>query len=840
MLTDWKFKMSEDKYWLPAHVPGCVHTDLIKSGKIEDPFYGKNELGIQWIDKKDWEYATTFDLDQQLVKAQHVELEFAGLDTYADVYLNNEHILSADNMFRTWKVDVKQYVKERENQLRVYFRSPIKEDLPKLEQLGYQLPAANDHSEDGELGDKRVSIFARKAPYHYGWDWGPRFVTSGIWKEVKLVAWEELNITDLYIRQDDISKSAAHVTAMVDVEASDLWEGTLKLATDGISIEQNVTLHKGLNQLEIPITIENPKLWWSRGLGEQHFYFFTILCEQNEKVVTEKIVRTGLRTINVIRENDVSGQSFYFELNGVPIFTKGANHIPNDSFVTEVTYDRYKHEIVSAIEANMNMLRVWGGGIYEYDVFYELCDEHGILVWQDFMFACSMYPGDAEFLASVKAEAIDTVKRLRNHPCMAIWCGNNEIDSAWAHYVEDAGWGWKQDFTNEQREKIWSDYEAIFHQLLPSVVESLAPDVFYWPSSPMQAITNNEDQHATTTSTKGDIHYWEVWHMQKPFSEYNTHVGRYMSEYGFQSFPELKTVKSYAPDNQLAWESDVMLHHQKNGDGNYLIKQYMDMYLPEPNDFPSFLYMSHVLQAEGIKSAIEAHRRHKPFCMGTLYWQMNDCWPVASWSSMDYYGRWKALHYFVKKSFKDVVLSIDGMDEEKVHIHLISDSMEDVVGTLELQVMTFDGESIFSTTKTVKVKGDTAQNIYSVTVNDFIQEHERNRIVLVAKLVTDKGIVDAKEHYFVPSKDLQLVEPEIKVKRLNDSEFSLTSNVLAKNVYLEAAEEGVFTDNYFDLLPGETKIVTFTEIGKQSFVPKRLDTLHVSSMLDHIKLNTTR
>ncbi|MFA9455625.1 glycoside hydrolase family 2 protein [Halalkalibacter sp. AB-rgal2] len=827
--------MSEDKYWLPAHVPGCVHTDLIKNGKIEDPFYGKNELGIQWIDKKDWEYATTFDLDPQLVNAQHVELEFAGLDTYAEVYLNNEHILSADNMFRTWKVDVKKYVKERENKLRVYFRSPIKEDLPKLEQLGYQLPAANDHSEDGELGDKRVSIFARKAPYHYGWDWGPRFVTSGIWKEVKLVAWEELHITDLYIRQDEISKSAARVTAMIDIEANDSWEGTLKLTTDGISIEQYVTLYKGLNQLEIPLTIENPKLWWSRGLGEQHFYFFTLSCEQTEKIVAEKTVRTGLRTINVIRENDASGQSFYFELNGVPIFTKGANHIPNDSFVTEVTYDRYKHEIVSATEANMNMLRVWGGGIYEYDAFYELCDEHGILVWQDFMFACSMYPGNTEFLASVKAEAIDTVKRLRNHPCMAIWCGNNEIDSAWAHFVEDAGWGWKQDFTNEQREKIWSDYEAIFHELLPSVVESLAPDVFYWPSSPMQAITNNEDQHATTTSTKGDIHYWEVWHMQKPFSEYNTHVGRYMSEYGFQSFPELKTVKSYTPDNQLAWESDVMLHHQKNGDGNFLIKQYMDMYLPEPKDFPSFLYMSHVLQAEGIKSAIEAHRRHKPFCMGTLYWQMNDCWPVASWSSMDYYGRWKALHYFVKKSFKDVVLSIDGTDEEKVHIHLISDSIEDVLGTLDLHVMKFDGETIFSTTRDVKVKGNTAQNIYSVTIEDFIKEYERNDIVLVAKLITDKGIIDVKEHYFVHSKDLQLVDPEVKVKRLSDSEFALTSNVLAKNVYLEAEEEGIFTDNYFDLLPGETKVITFKEIGKQSFVPKRLDTLHVSSMLDHIK-----
>ncbi|UUZ86276.1 hypothetical protein LJK88_24420 [Paenibacillus sp. P26] len=419
-------------------------------------------------------------------------------------------------------------------------------------------------------------------------------------------------------------------------------------------------LAQGMNRVELEVRVEQPKLWWCRGLGNPYLYTFQAQPLDRDRIVAEKSVRTGLRSMKLVRQQDVEGTSFYIELNGLPVFAKGANHIPNDSFITEVTYERYKHEVGAAVESNMNMLRVWGGGIYEQDAFYELCDEYGSLVWQDFMFACSMYPGDEAFLANVRAEAEENVKRLRNHPCIALWCGNNEIDTAWSHYDEQAGWGWKQQYTADLRERIWADYEAVFHRILPEAVEEYAPGTAYWPSSPMTGLTGDRTQHAHSSTTSGDIHYWGVWHAVEPFEKYNVHIGRFMSEYGFQSFPEYRSVRAYAEEKDLALESEVMLAHQKNGRGNQLIKQYMDMYLPGPKDFPSFLYLSQVLQAEAMKTAIEAHRRRKPFCMGSLYWQMNDCWPVASWAGMDYYGRWKALQYYAKRSFSDILLSIDG------------------------------------------------------------------------------------------------------------------------------------------------------------------------------------
>lgn len=317
-------------------------------------------------------------------------------------------------------------------------------------------------------------------------------------------------------------------------------------------------------------------MWWSRGLGDQHLYEFSVVLLGEEDIAAEKSIKAGLRSAKLVREKDEQGSSFYLELNGIPVFAKGANHIPNDSFLTEVTYERYKHEIISAAKSNMNMLRVWGGGIYERDEFYDLCDQYGILVWQDFMFACSMYPGDDAFLHNVKVEAEENVKRLRNHPSVVLWCGNNEMDSAWAEYIEKAGWGWKQQYPPKIRKKIWNDYEAIFHDILPDAVSRLAPAEDYWPSSPMSDWTGNEKQHATSVTTSGDIHFWDVWHGGQPFEYYNTHVGRFMSEYGFQSFPELKTVNSYAEKEDLALESEVMLHHQKNGRGNQLIKEYID------------------------------------------------------------------------------------------------------------------------------------------------------------------------------------------------------------------------------------------------------------------------
>ncbi|MEI2285039.1 beta-mannosidase [Paenibacillus polysaccharolyticus] len=839
---NWTFKASEDQEWMPAQVPGCVHTDLLRLGKIPDPFYGTNEKEVQWIDKKDWEYRTTFDIESFLYTQEHLELVFDGLDTYADVYVNDTHVLSADNMFRVWKADVKALVKEQGNMLRIHFRSPIQEDLPKLEKLGYALPASNDQSDVGGLGDKRVSIFARKAPYHYGWDWGPRFVTSGIWREVRLEGWTDVIINDLFIRQNEVNATSAQVTAVVEVETSQPIDTVIRIGADGQRWEKAVSLQSGSHTVEVPISIQNPKLWWSRGLGEAYRYTFAAEVLQGERAVATQEVKTGLRSIRLVRDSDEAGASFYFELNGVAVFAKGANHIPNDSFITEVTRERYMHEIISAAESNMNMLRVWGGGFYEEDVFYDLCDEYGIMVWQDFMFACSMYPGDEAFLNSVRHEAIDNVKRLRNHPSIVLWCGNNEIDSAWAHYIENGGWGWKKDYNAEQRERIWADYEAIFHDLLPEVVEAYAPGIDYWPSSPIVSLTGDEKQHAHPSTSEGDIHYWGVWHNVEPFENYNIYVGRFMSEYGFQSFPEYKSVRTYAEEEDLALESEVMLAHQKNGAGNRLIKQYMDMYLHEPKDFPSFLYMSQVLQAEAMKTAIEAHRRRKPYCMGTLYWQMNDCWPVASWAGMDYLGRWKALQYYAKRSFNDVLVSVDGTKEDVTDIYVVSDLLKKVEGELQVQLIGFDGTVHWEETFAVNVAPNAGEKLLSLRNADWLEGHDAATTLLRLAL-RQEGVTDiVQEHYFVPAKELALQPASIKVSGGADEEgvhLLLESDVLAKQVWMSSEVEGVFSDNFFDLIPGfPVKVKFISREGlQQADVNSNPGAVEVRSMADFIRVN---
>ncbi|MFK0521316.1 glycosyl hydrolase 2 galactose-binding domain-containing protein [Paenibacillus illinoisensis] len=841
IFQNWTFKACEDQEWLPAQVPGCVHTDLLKLDKIPDPFYGTNEKEIQWIDKKDWEYRTEFDINEDLLSQEHLEIVFDGLDTYADVYVNDQHVLSADNMFRVWNVDVKSIVKASGNVLRIRFRSPIQEDLPKLEKLGYALPASNDQSDVGGLGDKRVSIFARKAPYHYGWDWGPRFVTSGIWREARLEGWSEVKINDVFIRQNEVTASSATLTAIVEVETFNPIETIIRIGTDGQTWEQAASLQAGVQTIEVPVSINEPKLWWSRGLGDPHMYSFVTEVLKGEQILADSTVKTGLRSIRLVRDKDEAGASFYFELNGVAVFAKGANHIPNDSFITEITAERYRHEIVSAAESNMNMLRVWGGGIYEEDVFYELCDEYGLLVWQDFMFACSMYPGDEAFLNSVRHEAIDNVKRLRNHPSIVLWCGNNEIDSAWAHYIEDGGWGWKKDYNAEQREKIWADYEAIFHELLPEVVEAYAPGVDYWPSSPLVSLTGDEKQHANPSTSEGDIHYWGVWHSVEPFENYNVYVGRFMSEYGFQSFPEYKSVRKYAEEEDLALESEVMLAHQKNGAGNRLIKQYMDMYMHEPKDFPSFLYMSQVLQAEAMKTAIEAHRRRKPYCMGTLYWQMNDCWPVASWAGMDYFGNWKALQYYAKRSFSDVLVSVDGTKEDRTDVYLISDQLQQVEGQLHVRLIGFDGTVYREEEHAVNLESNSGKQVLTLNNADWLQGHDAAATLLRLEL-KQKGHADiVQEHYFAPSKDLGLKQAAIQVTEVQENDGSylvLESDTLAKQVWISTEAEGVFSDNFFDLIPGIPAKVKFTsrEGLQNAGRVSKAGAIEVRSMADFIKL----
>ncbi|WP_058302671.1 glycoside hydrolase family 2 protein [Gorillibacterium timonense] len=843
-LDGWLFKASDDTAWQPARVPGCVHTDLLRNGRIPDPFYGTNERDLQWIDKKDWDYEVAFDASAELLKETHQELVFDGLDTYADVYVNGRHVLAADNMFRSWRVDVTGLLKPEANTLTVHFRSPIQEDLPKLERLGYSLPAPNDLSELGGLGENRISVFARKAPYHYGWDWGPRFVTSGIWREVRLEGWSGYRLTDLYIRQDEVTAEVARLTAVVEVEAEYAGPVLVHLMADDHSWGQPVIVQQGRNQLEIPLTIEAPALWWCRGLGEAKLYTFRAALLADGREVSAKSVRTGLRSVRLVREREAGGTSFYLELNGVPVFAKGANHIPNDSFVPEVTDERYRQEVATAVESGMNMLRVWGGGIYEEDIFYELCDESGLLVWQDFMFACSMYPGDEAFLLSVRAEAEDNLKRLRNHPSLALWCGNNEIDSAWAHFNENSGWGWKQQFTSEQREGIWHDYKEVFHRILPEAVERFMPGMSYWPSSPLVELTDDKSQHTTGASPSGDVHYWGVWHNREPFENYNKNVGRFMSEYGFQSFPEYEAVLRYAEEKDMELESDVMQTHQKNGHGNLLIKDYMEQYLHEPKDFHSFLYLSQVLQADAMAMGIEAHRRGKPYCMGTLYWQLNDCWPVASWASVDYYGNWKAVQYHAKRSFREVMASVEE-NEGIVTVKIVSDLTEPFSGKLHVRLLDFHGVVQKEASAEVGLQPNEAKAVLSLNRAEWLNGLGADKVFLLLELANEEQEpVDAKLHYFVHSKELKLAsEPNIRVVSSvtedgKGTRLTLETDVLARQIWLSAEADGIFSDNFFDLVPGVPVTVDFlarTE-GTTSYVPAEAGQVTVRSMADFILL----
>lgn len=843
LLSSWHFKSVIDNAWLPATVPGCVHTDLLNNDRIPNPFYGTNEHDLQWIDKQDWEYETYFTPSAGFLQEERQELHFKGLDTYADVYVNEKLVLSVDNMFRSWNIDVTGLLHEEENHIRILFRSPIQEDLPKLDALGYALPASNDQSELGGLDEQKLSVFARKAPYHYGWDWGPRFVTSGIWREVELISWSGVIVRDLFIDQLSVTEQSAQLVARVSVTVEKRGSLQLQIESDNMSWDVATDVEMGEHVLSLPIVIDQPKLWWSNGLGEPNRYQFNArvtMLNEDLSYSSDAMITTGLRTVKLVRDRDAdgSGATFHFELNGVAVFAKGANHIPNDSFISQVTEDRYRAEICSAVEANMNMLRVWGGGVYEADVFYDLCDEYGIMVWQDFMFACSMYPGDESFLQSVRAEAIDNVKRLRNHPSIVLWCGNNEIDSAWAHYDESGGWGWKQQYEPAIREKIWADYEKIFHEILPDVVGEYHATIDYWPSSPIVSVSNNKLQHAHPLTNEGDIHYWGVWHNVEPFENYQIKLGRFMSEYGFQSFPEYRTIRSFAEEADLTINSTVMKAHQKNGDGNRLIKEYMDIYMSPPTDFKGFLYLSQVLQADAMQMAIEAHRRKMPYCMGSLYWQMNDCWPVASWAGIDYYGRWKALNYYARRSFENILLSAQ-VEGEELAIYLVSDKLQSEGGILQVQLRHMSGKVLYEELTEVALPVNTSEVVKRLTISQLLHGYEEGEVFVTGSWTANSGETAQTIYYFVKNKNLLLQQPYIEVIETVESGatiVTLQSKALAKQVVLTSEVDGIWSDNYFDLIPGQPYTVTFTTLNRDSHYAGKVE---VKSMVDYIKLQVS-
>ena len=814
----WKFRQARLTNWYPATVPGVVHTDLLQNKIIEDPFFRLNERGLQWIDKEDWVYETCFTLAADMMRKENMELVFEGLDTYADVYLNDECILKANNMFRRWSIPVRQYIREENNILKVYFHSPVKIDVPKWDALPYQYPASNDQSENGGLFNKKISIFARKAGYHYGWDWGPRLVTSGIWRPVYIRAWSDLRINDVFIEQKEVGAGRAVIAGHVELDADKDMDGVLVTITDEatgrVLGEWQADLKRGTNRVTVDFVLHKPKLWWSNGLGEPFLYRFRTDIIAGGELLDSKTERVGIRSLKVVHQPDKDGHTFYIELNGRPVFAKGANYIPLDNFLPRVTPENYKRTILDAAGVNMNMLRVWGGGIYKNDVFYDLCDEHGIMIWQDFMFACSMYPAEGALLDNIHQEAVDNVKRLRNHACIALWCGNNECQDAWL------GWGWKREIERQNKEyadKIWAQYRQQYHVTLPGVVREYAPGTFYWPSSPFAF----EGEMSGTTD--GDRHYWSVWHGKAPISDYDSEKSRFFSEYGFQSFPEFESVKRYAPYPE-DWDirSEVMMSHQRGGDhANGLIETYLLNEYKKPRDFRAFLYMNHVLQGDAIKTAIESHRRQMPYNMGTLFWQHNDCWPVASWASRDYYGRWKAQHYYVRKAYDDILISpvVEGDD---LKVYAVSDRLENTSGRLQLQVCQFDGTVVHHWDKSVGISGNDSRVCFSAPLAKLLEGANRGTVYVRVDYTDKSGRVYHNNYCLGKQKDMDYpkVDLQTEVRSIEGGyEVTVSADKFARAVCLSVADnESVYSDNYFDVQPkSSVQVQVRTRLSAEAF-----------------------
>jgi beta-mannosidase len=775
---NWTFNKQNETRKYKATVPGTIHADLFQQHLIPDPFYGANEKKLQWIENESWEYETIFSVSNSELSAENIELEFNGLDTYATVFLNGNSILEADNMFRKWTLSVKNRLKRGKNQLKIVFHSAVQKGKDAASKLPYTLP-------------EKERVFIRKAQYQFGWDWGPRFVTAGIWKNVQLKFWNSAKIENIKYSQLELNEEKALLEFITEIHSPK--EQIVQLALNDKA--QTFHLKKGKNIVKMPYEILKPKFWWCNGLGKPHLYSFSVELLQQNKLLESKKLNIGLRTIELVQNKDTFGRGFYFKLNGKPVFMKGANYVPSDSFLPSASKTSPLELVLNAKAAHMNMLRVWGGGVYADDAFYDACDANGILVWQDFMFACSMYPGDEKFVANVKQEVIDQVNRLQNHPSLALWCGNNENDEGWHN------WGWQKQYNYSKSDstQIWNDYKKVFHELIPQTLDSLLSKDknSYWPSSPSIGWGRKE------SLLQGDSHYWGVWWGKEPFEMYQKKVGRFMSEYGFQGMPNKETLERVIAQSDLNFTSEAFKNHQKHPTGFETINEYMALDFRVPKALDKYIYVSQLLQAHGMKTAIEAHRLAKPYCMGSLYWQFNDCWPATSWSTVDYYGNWKASHYQVKESFTPIVL-LFSENAKALSIIGSNDTFDLQTGTLTAQLLDFSGNVIWKADKICEINQESNTVCLQIAYDQF-PNFDKQKSVLQVEF-KGKNTQSVAYHYFVKPKELLLEKPTIEIKIVGETLIEVTTNTLAKNVYLHS-DGGFFNTNYFDLIPGFSKII---------------------------------
>jgi len=792
--SSWRFRDCSGSTWLPATVPGCVHTDLLRARKIPDPFWGTNEAAVQWIEERDWEYSTAFEADPDLLGEEVVELAADGLDTVATVRLNGRVVARTENMFIGYRWDVKPLLRAGRNTLAVRFASATRY---------IRTHRMSHHPREFSDPVGRCSVI-RKQQCQFGWDWGPRFVTAGVWRDIRLEGWSGNRLTGVRVAQTHARGPRVTLTLAAELKRPGpgsrcLWRlslgGSIVASGDGTTI-----------------SVPRPRLWWPSGQVEQPLYGLEVeVAGSDGGVIGRWERRIGLRTIALDRRKDRWGESFQFVVNGRPVFAKGANWIPASSFVAGLTRADYERDLGSAAAANMNMVRVWGGGIYESEDFYDVCDEKGLLVWQDFMFACTLYPADPAFVASSRAEAEHQVRRLRHRACLALWCGNNEVWGNNPHELLDP-----------EKTHLRADYERLFHRALPPVVAEHGGPTPYWPSSPWRDGTATD--HAAGES-RGDTHYWDVWHMRNPVKDYEKWNFRFVSEFGMQSYSSLATQATFCPPGDGNVFGAAMENHQKNRQGNQIILDYVSRRYRFPRDQGALIYLSQLNQAHCMQTGTEHYRRLMPRCMGALYWQLNDCWPVASWSSIEFPGRWKALQHVARRFFAPAAVSAHVPGDEvhgignyrastvrRVLIHTSYDGARPAKGVVRWDLFHVDGRRLLGGRKAVSLRPMRSRLEQRLDLAAPLARFGRDRIYLRIALDVAGGRVSEDTVFLTTPRFVDLPKPStrvaVRMTSARRAEIALTSPVFQHRFAFDfPGREFACSDNYLELYPGETKKV---------------------------------
>ena len=778
---------------MQVDVPSVIIADMYEEGLIPHPYYSDVEPSLLWIPQREWVYTLNFDADDNVIKEDVIELVFEGLDTYADVWLNGKHLFYADNMFRTWTCDVEDILKEKDNNIKIKFYPFDKVRDSLIETYPLRFP-------------EKYAVM-RKAAYQNGWDWAPRYMNMGIWQPVYLKAWTRSTMNSASIITTAIQDDKADLCFETHIKADKEHNVTLQVLHNDVKIlENDVQLKKGDNYFSFPFEIANPNLWNPNELGEQNMYTFNVKMLDDENIIEERDIKMGIRTIEMVEEPDSIGTAFYFKVNGTPLYMKGANYIPEEMITSWMSREKTKKLLEQCVgDAHMNMLRIWGGGIYPPDYFYEICDSLGILVWQDFMFAGSTYPYSDEYINNVRKEAEKQVIRYKNHPSLALWCGNNEISEGYYN------WGWQNSmgWSDEEYKEMKDGYDRLFEEMLDEVVKTNDKSRPYWPSSPK----NGWGRAASLT--EGDVHYWGVWWGELPYEIYREKVGRFNSEFGYQSYPSMTTLKMI--DENLDFDNPVIQAHQKHARGEKLIMDHVVRYFGEPTDFEDYVYLSQLSQAYGMDIAISAQRGSRPRSMGSLYWQLNDAWTSISWSSIDYYGNKKALHYKLSEIYAPILLGMDETENGLYNLWISNDLQRDINGRVRILVEDMKGNQMFAFSEVVDIKANSCYRLpESIKIN--VSKKRKSECFARIILMEEDTVLSERLHFFVYPKDLKLVETELEPKvTFADGKYTLefNSKVFVKDVFVSTTEAGEFSANYFDVLPNTTKTITFVPEDKE-------------------------